>query len=44
MKKLTRVNYTRIGDTIPVMYLPHKLEITDSYDAVVRFGGIKILL
>ncbi|MBE6225275.1 MAG: hypothetical protein E7122_08685 [Bacteroidales bacterium] len=31
---------TRIGDTIPVMYLPHKREITDSYNAVARSGGI----
>ena len=33
---------TRIGDTIPVMYLPHKLEITDSYNAVARSGGIAV--
>ncbi len=33
---------TRIGDTIPVMYLPHKLEITDSYNAVARSGGMAV--
>lgn len=33
---------TRIGDTIPVMYLPRKLEITDSYSAVVRSGGMTV--
>ena len=33
---------TRIGDTIPVMYLPNNLEITDSHNAVARSVGMSL--